>query len=212
MTWAILLMLVVIVGVMSLSGRRQVPWAHRMQRVNAGARFRSEWMAPDTVRRRVHEDFLAAMRWLPESMLHDWSRQWNTAPHFLSGAMLKRHQEILKRYQLGKVPRYTGVLRSTHQVEVRHFSDDGERCLVIDRQTARRMATYDYRTGQRIMTQDLGDGVVVYEMAYDKHANCWKIDRTIQELPAGWSSRDGRHVRSRIDLLSALPPSIGRDN
>ncbi|MDX1993783.1 MAG: hypothetical protein SF029_15450, partial [bacterium] len=102
-----------------------------------------------------------------------------------------------------------GILRCIHQVEVRHFSEDGERCLVIDRQTSRRMATYDYLNRSRVTTQDLGDGTVVYEMVYDKQGQRWKVNAFIQELPLGWESAS---KRKRIRLHSVLPPTIGRDN
>ncbi|GAB4518636.1 MAG: hypothetical protein OHK0046_26510 [Anaerolineae bacterium] len=208
MTWAILLAIIIVVGILSLSGRQQVPWAGKLFRKNAGAR-RAEWMAPEDVVQMVLNHYTETMRWLPESMLRDWSSQWADAPHHFSGQALKRHQEILKQYRLGRAPRCVGVLRCDHHPEVRHFSDDGERCLVIDKQAARRMATYDYWTHVRLNTQDLGDAAIVYEMMYDKQDRRWKIDRFIQELPVGWrSGKASQHLR----LLTALPPTIGRDN
>jgi len=80
---------------------------------------------------------------------------------------------------------------------------------VVDHQSSRRMATYDYWSKLRIHTQDLGDGTIVYEMAYDKQAGRWKVDRDSQELPKGWR-RD--HSSKRVRLLAALPNKIGRDN
>lgn len=210
MTWAFLFAFVIIVGVMSLSGRKQVPWADKLRRLNAGVARRSEWMAPDNVVKAAKDDYLTTMRWLPESMLHSWSQQWASAPYYLSGLALKRHQEILKHYKTGKPTRYQGIMRCIHNAEVRHFSEDGERCLIIDHQASRRMATYDYETHIRLNTQDLGDATVVYEMVYDKQAGRWKVDRYIQELPIGWRSTSNK--KSRVRLLSALPPSIGRDN
>lgn len=206
MTWAILLAFIVVIGIMALSGRRQVAWANKLFRINAGAR-RAEWMAPDEVVQAVLHDYMSVMRWLPESGLKDWSTQWAGAPDYLSGLCLKRHQEVLKQYRMGRPPRYTGVLRCVHRPQVRHFSEDGERCLIVDHQTSRRMATYDYWSHVRLNTQDLGDGTLVYEMAYDKQARRWKLDRFIQELPAGWQKSSGR-----LQLLSVLPPSAGRDN
>jgi hypothetical protein len=209
MTWAILLVFLIIVGAMSLSGRKQVPWASKLRRVHAGVAHRAEWMAPDEVVNRVHENYLAAMRWLHESMLQDWSLQWTGAGEHLSGPALHRHQEILKHYVIRKPQRYIGVLRCSHQVEVRHFSEDGERCLIVDRQSSRRMATYDYWTKTRLTTQDLGDGTLVYEMAYDRQSRSWKVDAYIQELPLGWGANA---KTNRIRPLTALPPSMGRDN
>jgi hypothetical protein len=209
MTWAILFVFLIVVGVVSLGGRKQVAWVGKMWRVHAGVANKAEWMAPDDVVNAVREDYLAMTRWLQDSMAHDWAKQWSAAPLYLSGVQLKRHQEILKHYRLGKAPRYNGVLRCLHQVEVRHFSEDGERCLVVDRQTSRRMATYDYWTQTRLTTQDLGDGTIVYEMAYDKQTQRWKVDAFVQELPLGWKTSSKTR---RIKLLSALPPVIGRDN
>jgi hypothetical protein len=166
-------------------------------------------MAPPEVVEAVRQDYLSAVRWLHESVLHPWSQQWNTAPSYLSGTYLKRYQEILKLHRMGSAPRYVGVLRCAHELEVRHFSDDGERCLIVDWQSARRMATYHQSTQERLLTQDLGDGTIVYTMAFDKQLRCWKIDAFIQELPANWkSSAQIRNSR----LLSAFPPSIGRDS
>ncbi len=211
MMWAILLAFLVIVGVMSLIGRQQVSWVSKLFRVSAGVAHKAEWMAPEDIVKVVEQNYLEAMRWLPESMLDDWSAQWSAAPEYLSGLCLRRHQEILKHYRMGKPPRYVGILRCIHQIEVRYFSEDGERCLIIDKQSSRRMATYDYRTQARLNTQDLGDGTVVYEMAYDKKARRWKLERFIQELPVGWKTGK-KSSRVRLLSASALPPSVGRDN
>lgn len=209
MTWAILLAFIVLGGILSVSGKKQVPWADKLYRVNAGVKSKGEWLAPDDIQNDARADYLAAMGWLQDSLLADWSYQWSSAPNFLSGAFLHRHQEILKHYRMQKTPRYTGILRCTHRVEVRHFSEDGERCLIVDHQTTRRIATYDLLHHVRVITQDMGDGTVVHEMAYDKLLKRWKIDAFIQELPAGWSSKKSHE---QIKVLSVLPPADGRDS
>ncbi len=209
MTWAILLAFVVVGGLVSVSGRKQVAWIDRLRRVNAGVRSKGEWMAPEDITQTVEEHYLTSMDWLHNSMLDDWSSQWDKAPYFLAGQFLRRHQEILKRYRMGTSPRYAGIMRCTHRVEVRHFSDDGERCLVVDYQSTRRIATYDIERGNRVMTQDLGDGAVVHQMVYDKQSKRWKIDAFIQELPVGWQANNREQ---KIKLLSALPPANGRDH
>ena len=209
MTWAILLAFLFVGGIVSVSGKKQVPWADKLYRVNAGVRSKGEWLAPEDIQNDVRADYLAAQGWLQDSLLADWSYQWSAAPNFLSGAVLRRHQEILKHYRMKRSPRYTGILRCTHRVEVRHFSEDGERCLVVDHQTTRRIATYDMVEHVRVMTQDMGDGTVVYEMAYDKMLKRWKLETYIQELPMGWSSTGSNQ---QIQLLSALPPANGRDS
>ncbi|MEQ8674408.1 MAG: hypothetical protein RLP44_06830 [Aggregatilineales bacterium] len=209
MSWLILLVVLVIGGLVSLSGRKQVPWADKLYRINAGVQSKGEWLAPDDIQNDVRADYLAAMGWLQDSLLADLSYQWTSAPNMLSGTFLQRHQEILTHYKKQKAPRYTGILRCTHRVEVRHFSEDGERCLVVDHQTTRRIATYDLLHHVRVITQDMGDGTVVYEMAYDKALKRWKIDAFVQELPAGWASTKSH---DQIELLSVLPPANGRDS
>ncbi len=209
MTWSILFAFLIVVAIMSLTGRRQVPWSHKMSRRNAGTRHKAEWTAPDPVITRVKADYLGAMRWLEDSVSQRWSEQWNAVPYYFSGSCLKRHQEILKRYRIGQVMRYAGILKSSHDVSVRHFSEDGERCLVLDYQGSRRITTYNLHTKERLATQRLGDGTLVYEMVYDKQARRWKVNRFIQQLPVGWHHRkSSRQMR----VLTALPPAIGRDN
>jgi hypothetical protein len=166
-------------------------------------------MASETIYFQVRSDYLNAVEWLRDSALKDWSHQWTYAALYLTGAALKRHQRILKR-QLGVgVPHCIGVLRADHQVDVRHFSEDGTSCLVIDVQTHRRMATYDVASRERLHTQDLGSCAVVYRMVYDKEVRRWKIDSFIQTLPPGWSSH---RLSPPLTLLTELPAPAGRDN
>ncbi|NWF68179.1 MAG: hypothetical protein HXY40_03760 [Chloroflexi bacterium] len=204
---ALLLVFLLVIVLMLIGSARQVPWEARLLRVHAGVAGKAEWMAPEKVVEEVRRDYLAAVNWLQESVLGQWMPQWNAAPTFLSGAFLRRYQMILMDYRTNGQPRCVGILRADHFVEVRHFSEDGQRCLVIDRQSVRRMATYDARTHTRLHTQDLGDGTLVYQMVYDSGTRRWKIENFIQELPTGW----GSHNR-RIRLLSALPAAIGRDH
>jgi hypothetical protein len=100
-----------------------------------------------------------------------------------------------------------GVLRAHHQISVRRFSDDGLSCLLIDRQSERRMATYDYWTKQRIHTQDLGSSALVFRMQFDRYTGRWKVDEFIQQLPIGWETLPGATLR----LMDALPEAAGRD-
>lgn len=212
MTWGILLALVGLVLFMSLVGRQQVAWVNKMRRVNAGTVRRAEWMAPERVVHQVQDDYLTAAHWLPGSVSQAWATQWRDAELYLSGLCLKRHLEILKGYQMGQPTRFVGVMQCEHEVTVRHFSDDGETCLVLDTQRDRQMQTLDFQTHRPVMTQALPTVTVVYQMRYHKSEGRWKIDRFIQELPLGWSHRPTGAQRGRIHLLSALPPSIGRDH
>ena len=211
MIWTILLAFLLVVGFVSIAGRKQVPWAGKLQRRNAGVQAKAEWMAPEPITKTVQDDYLRAVEWLSDSMLYEWAEQWTGAPHYLSGPYLHRYQELLKRYRMGKSPRYEGVMRCTHRVEVRHFSEDGERCLIVDHQSSRRIATYDLLHQSRMVTQDMGDGTVVYEMSYDKQLHRWKIEAFIQELPTGCTALENTSVNG-IQLLNALPPANGRDH
>ena len=209
MTWALLFILIVVVTLMSLSASGPVPWLSRMRRIRAGAARKAEWMAPDEVVREVREHYLEAIHWLHDSTTSTLGQQWSSAAYYLAGAFLRRHQQILMHYRTNGLPGCYGVLRADHFVQVRQFSEDGDRCLVIDRQTQRRMATYNTRTRTRTMTQDLGSGAVVYVMLYIPKERRWKIDSLIQELPLGW----GNHrTQPRIQEHATLPDTIGRDS
>lgn len=205
MVWAILIVIMtLILFLATLNGQKQVTWSDKLYRMNAGVSHKAEWMAPEFVIQQVRNDYLMAMRWLRECAFLDWSSQWNAAPAFLAGFQLERHQNILKL----PAPRFRDVLRADHEVEVRHFSGDGERCLVIDRQTNRSIATYDYWTFEPCLVQALDDAALVYQMVYDKTARRWKIEQFVQELPRGWHGGQSR----RVQLYSTLPPTNGRDH
>lgn len=206
---ALVVVLAAIVLMLSLSGKGQVPWSNKLRRVNAGVARKAEWMAPDDVIQQVGSDYLAAIRWLQESAMLSWSQQSAGAAVYLTGDALQRQQKLLAQYRRSRAPYCLGVLRCDHQIEVRLFSEEGERCLVVDCQSQRRMATYDHQSQRRLHTQDLGDGAVVYQMLYDNNTKRWKIEKFIQELPLGWT----HHKTSRrIQLLSVLPTVVGRDN
>lgn len=166
-------------------------------------------MAPNPVLERVRDDYLEAMDWLHNCMTLDRAQRWVVAPIYLEGGYLKRFQRIINYYQSTGQTQTYGVLRATHEVNVRYFSENGERCLVVDTQAQRRMATYDLETGERLHTQDLGECTCVYQMVYSSGGNRWKIESFIQELPTGWNQLSGG---SRVQLLTHLSESAGRDN
>lgn len=196
MGWIVLALLLLVV--LLLSTARQLPWARRLRR------WRQEWAAPDEIVHEVRRDYMAAMRWLQESVLGEWAHQWASAPLFLAGAYLQRYQAILLGYRAHGVPRCIGVLHAEHLMSIRHFSGDGVRCLVIDHQSHCLMVTYDPRTMARLSSQSLPDSASVYQMVYDTHAQRWKIERYVQQLPAGWSLR--------MTLSTGLLHAAGRDN
>jgi len=206
LTWALVIIFIVTVVIMSLNNAGRIPWGDKMRRLNAGSAQKVEWMAPDTVVAQVRAQYLEAINWLHESMLLSWAKQWSAAPNYLSGTHLKRYHNSLLLQREGKGVEFSGVLRADHVVEVRQFSENGAFCLVIDHQSQRRMATYNRKTLERLHTQDLGDGVVVYAMLYDAKDQRWKIGSFVQELPTGW------RTRPMVQELSSLPGAIGRDN
>jgi hypothetical protein len=205
MIWAFVIVFIAIVVVMSVNNAGRIPWGDKMRRLRAGVAHKAEWMAPDDVVQQVRTHYFDAVSWLQESMLMSWAQQWADAPYYLGGVYLKRYRNLLLTQRESKGVPLTGILRADHVVEVRQFSEHGDTCLVIDYQTQRRMATYNRKTQERGVTQDLGDGVVVYAMLYDGKDRRWKIGSFVQELPVGWRKRP------LIQELSRLPGAIGRD-
>ena len=185
----------------------QVPWSGEMRRVRAGEARRAEWMAPDQVVHEVRQNFLEAVTWWHEGGLPVFEPQWSSPQYFLSSDALRSHVEMFAQYQTDPLRKFAAVLRMHHQVLVRRFSKDGRRCLVVDYQSERRMATYDVRKQARLHTQDLGSGVVVYRMAYHARDQRWKIEALVQELPAAW----GKRSTPRIEEVQFMPPAQGRD-
>jgi hypothetical protein len=139
-------------------------------------------------------------------MLMSWAQQWADAPYYLSSTYLKRHRSLLLAHRDAKGVPLTGILRADHVVEVRQFSENGDFCVVIDHQSQRRMATYNRKTQERSITQDLGDGASVYAMIYDSKDQRWKVGAFVQELPLGW------RTRPLIEEFATLPDVIGRDS
>lgn len=210
----ILLLIVGFVGVflvvVASGGRQRVSWMRQLYRLpRHGHRSKGVWMAPDTVVEQVRKDYISAVQWLQESMLQDWERRWAVAPTYLEGGYLRRYQSLLLQHRLSNQQLFAGVLRADHRVMVSEFCDDGESCILIDQQQQRRMATYYQRTGERVTTQDLGSGAVVFKMVYDPKLRRWKISEYIQELPLGWGQQ---HSTAPLRMVQDLPPNAGRDN
>ena len=184
----------------------QLPWRAKMRQLRVAEK--AEWMAPDEVVEQVRAHYLEAVAWMSETMLSSWAQQWAQSPHYLNGSYLKRQRNLILSERARKRVQFVGVKRANHVVEVRQFSENGSFCLVIDTQTQCRMATYNRRTHERLHTQDLGDGVVVYAMRYDAEGERWKIDSFVQELPVGW--RMGAVVRE-FTIVPGTLSRIGRD-
>ncbi len=204
--WVLIVSCLAIVVIMSVNNAGQTtPWGDKMRRLRTGVARKAEWMAPDEVVHQVCAHYLEASTWLQDNMLSSWAQQWSVAPHYLSGSYLRRHQNLLLAHREIKGLQLTGILRADHNIEIRQFSENGDFCLVVDHQTQRRMATYNRKTQERSITQDLGDGVVIYVMLYDDKDQRWKIGNFVQELPSGWRSRP------IIEEHATLPDAIGRD-
>ena len=176
-----------------------------MRRIFPGVSRKAEWVAPDEVVNQVRSDYLQTVEWLA-GIAQGIEPQ--RAPHYLLGRFLARFQAIVNYGSTGKRVHFAGILTMHHHVQVRQFSEDGSRCLVVDCQTERRMESRYASQHHWSLTQDLGDGAMVFQMCYDVTVKRWKIEAFIQELPPGWYDRaDVGHVRYRSDI----PTTIGRD-
>jgi len=194
-----------------------------LNRINAGVAHRGEWIASRDTRQQVQADYLAAQNWVLETQLSSYTLYQRELPRYFSGELLAEQSRIIDIQLRRRSPRLVGALRAHHQLQVRRFSDNGLSCCLLDYQTERRMATYDYWSKRRLHTQNLGDGVYVYLMIYDLAADRWKLAQLIQQLPAGWdgssngnghgSNNNGgnTHANVTIRLTDDLPSNAGRD-
>lgn len=202
---ALVLIFVGIFCILFAVGREPIPWTNRLRRVHAGVSRKAEWVAPDDVIQQVSSDYLRAVEWLAGTALGE---ETHRAPHYLTGRFLTRFQTIINYQSAPNHLHFMGIVTARHHVQVRHFSEDGSRCLVVDCQTEQRIESRHFNDSGWSLTQDLGDAALVFQMCYDSRANHWKIESFIQELPAGWINRADA---GRVRLLSNLPTTIGRD-
>ena len=207
--FAIVGVFIAIVIIMMVARRRAAPWSGNLQRLHAGVKNKAEWMAPDNVVQAVEADYLAAQHWMSEVLMAGYGRFLRDGPLYLSGVFLKEQQRNTRAHMNKTHARMIGVLRAHHNVRVRHFSDDGLSCYVVDHQTERRMATYECKHFRRLHTQELLEGAYVYRMVYDTAAKRWKIDELIQQLSLGWSAENV--YNKAIKLEKSLPIASGRD-
>jgi hypothetical protein len=201
MILALFAMLTVLFAALVLYNLRAATWRKQMRQTPA--RRETRWTAPEAVVNSVIDHYLDSQRWLESHIVQHWSQQWLHGSTYFAGDFLKRYQQILTGYRAGRTPRFIGVLRAEHEVEVRTFSDDGTRCLLIDHQRQRWMLTHDTRTGQTHNELRLDDAAVVYQMVYSSDSRRWKVESLIQELP-------GRIQHTNLYLNVSEP--IGRDN
>src|SRR5687768_9111919 len=140
MLLALLIAFVVLLLVAWAVAPRGVPWANALERLNPGAGKRAEWIAPPAVVRAVKRDFLATQRWLEECAA-DWGLLARELEQHAAGPYLRRQRAALGLLAQTRGPRLAAVLAADHQLQVRQFSSDGLRCLLIDRQTQRLVST-----------------------------------------------------------------------
>lgn len=131
----------------------------------------------------VQADYLRAIAWLSQNHFLSHKTRLAEAPMHLCGTLLDDYLNSLSTHH----PYFIGVLRCVHTISVRSISSDTQHCLVIDTQITRRMVTYCSKTYRRVVTQDMGNATVIYEMRYDDSDQRWKLNRFIQELPNGWN-------------------------
>jgi hypothetical protein len=191
--------------------RRRVAWPGTLYRLHAGVIHRAEWIAPDEILRIVEEHYLAAQQWSAEALFVGYIKFLREAPRYFSGNYLKRQTKIADAQvkSLRSGVRFVGVLRAKHRIRVRHFSDDGLTCYVVDHQPVRLMVTYEYWQRRELHTQLLEPGAYVYLMRYDRGVKRWKIDDLVQQLPRGWE--DKAMSTSMLPLDESLPIASGRD-
>ena len=204
------LLLIVIVGIgfalLAAMGERPVGWANRLKRVRAGSR-NSEWIAPEDVLKRVRDDYMEAVHWLQDTAITAKARE--RAGEYLCGEMLSQFSEQIA-YRRESPPLFEGVLRAGHSVQVHRFTETGEVCLVVDRQTEQRLATYNTTSYERLHTQDMGRATLVYQMVYDRRDERWKIANFVQKLPGSWPPPNGAKP-TWIEIHSDLHQTAGRD-
>ncbi|NJL92266.1 MAG: hypothetical protein HC915_00350 [Anaerolineae bacterium] len=187
---------------LSLVGGLVAGWAIRRlwmrwqaQRVSCRPQLAPAWSAPPEVVEAVARDYLAFYRYASQRLPNGWLPYLRDLHLHLCDEMLRNQRNQLDerlRHDRGRV---VDILRAHHRVEVRHFGADRHSCIVIDYQTDRRLATYDYWSGARLHTQDIGNAGLVFAMRYDDHSATWKIARYIQTLPQGVTQVNGLDMR-----------------
>ncbi len=203
MLWALLIGFLVLLLLAWALAPRGVPWANELERLNPGSGKRAEWMAPAHVVRAVKRNYLSTQTWL-EECASDWGLLAHELERHAAGPYLKRQRAALGLLAQTRGPRFAAVLNAERQLQVRHFSTDGLRCLIVDRQTGRTASTRHYWTGQPAGTQRLPDATVVVQMVYDLQRRRWLIERQVQTLPTPAGS-------VRVTLTADLPAPAGRD-
>lgn len=209
---ALLAALCLVLLILWLAAPRTVAWVNDLTRLNPGAGEKAEWMAPPQVIETVIWDYGSAQEWL-DTCADNWGRFAEGLERYTAGPYLNYQRRALASL-IDRRPRLAVTLSAAHRYSVRHFTPDGLRCLLIDCQTQRTLATAQYWTGQLIHSQRLDDTALVFQMAYDSASARWKIEKLIQELPPDLPEARGAATgkTARVRLSATLPAPAGRDS
>jgi hypothetical protein len=200
-----------IITLLVMARRHRSTWPGPLHRLHAGVQDKAEWMASEEVVSTVEAHYLAAQHWASDVLLSGNTRFLSEASYYYTGNYLKRQHKIASQYMqtVKSGVRFMGVLRAEHTLRVRHFSDDGLRCLIVDYQTDRHMLTYEYWRLKHTHNQSLTPAAYVFRMVYDRAAHRWKIEDLVQRLPRGWEEKIMYDTALRLD--DTLPIAAGRD-
>lgn len=210
MLFVLILALCVVLALFCLLAPRVVPWAEGLTRLNAGAGPKAEWMAPPQVVEQVVWDYGNAQEWF-KMCAGNWGRFARGLDRYTTGAYLKLQRRLLAAL-VASPPRLALRQSAAHEISVRHFSADGLRCLLVDRQTSRVLTTSNYWSGRVLHRQRIPETTLVYQMLYDLHERRWKIERLIQELPFSPHANPASSNKPRVSLVAELPAAMGRDS
>jgi hypothetical protein len=191
------------------SDQKEVSWADKLQRLSSGTSH-AEWTAPEYVLQQVRNDYLMAVRWQRDSVFQPVEVQLHAASSYFTGEHLQQYQQILGYHRRKNPMQFIEVFQAQHTVQVRHFTNKGESCLLVDRQTERMIITKDLTHDAPPLQQSLPDAMVVYQMKYERSQRRWKIERYIQEIPGALWPPSGKSLKIKVE--TALPHFSGRDN
>jgi hypothetical protein len=191
------------------SDQKEVSWADKLQRLSSGTAY-AEWTAPEYVLQQVRNDYLMAIRWQRDSVFQPLEVQVHSAESYFTGEHLEGYQQILGYHRRKNPSPFIEILHAQHMVQVRHFTNKGETCLLVDRQTERTMITHNLHQDVAPLQQALPDAMVVYQMKYERGQRRWKIERYVQEIPGALWPRSGKSQKVKVE--TALPHFSGRDN
>ena len=147
------LLLLLLCGLLLLTwvlAPRVVPWADHLTRLNAGQRSRAEWMAPSGVIEQVILDYQIAQKVLMACAISNWGKFAERLDSYTAGPYLAYQRKALASLMQARNPRLAAEFSAKHDLAVRHFTTDGLRCLLVDRQTQRAVSTSAYWSGREL--------------------------------------------------------------